>query len=34
MWENYYSTLKTLPNRLKELAPFIVKALPTSTASK
>ncbi|MEM2102244.1 MAG: class I SAM-dependent methyltransferase [Candidatus Bathyarchaeia archaeon] len=28
MWENYYSTLKTLPKRLKELAPLIVESLP------
>jgi len=29
MWEKYYSTLKRLPNRLKETAEFVAEALPT-----
>jgi len=29
MWESYYSTLRRLPRRLKQLAPFVVEALPT-----
>jgi len=27
-WENYYSTLKRLPGRLKKTVPFVVKDLP------
>jgi len=34
MWENYYSTLKRLPKRLKELAPYIVEAVPDFKRSK
>jgi len=29
MWERYYSTLRGLPRRLRQLAPFVVEALPT-----
>ena len=29
MWERYYSTLRRLPRRLRQLAPFVVEALPT-----
>lgn len=29
MWERYYSTLRQLPRRLRQLAPFVVEALPT-----
>jgi ubiquinone/menaquinone biosynthesis C-methylase UbiE len=29
MWEKYYSTLKRMPNRLKETAKFVAEALPT-----
>jgi len=33
-WENYYVTLKQLPERMKELAPFVVEALPTFKRNK
>ena len=29
MWERYYSTLRRLPRRLRQLAPFVVEALPS-----
>ncbi len=29
LWEQYYATLKQLPERLKQLVPFVVEALPT-----
>jgi len=33
-WENYYVTLKQLPERLKQLVPFVAEALPTFKRNK